>query len=462
MASKLTKKVVEAAQSEGRDKLVWDNELKGFGLRVFPSGVRKFILQYRLPSGQQRRMVLGTFPVLTAERARELALKHLATVGEGGDPAGDKRALRQAETLAELCDAYMEAMQSGLVLSRRGQPKRALTVYTDKGRIERHIKPVLGHLRAREVTRVDVERFKTAVVTGKTAADVKTKQRGRARVTGGRGAATRALGLLGSIFQWGISQGLVESNPVRGVRRFADAQRKALLTHEQYRALGRALDELGERKDRKGNPIHHKYGLACIRFIALTGLRRGEAEQLRWDEVDIAGCCIRLRTSKSETLRPLGAAARELLGGLERISGYVFPAGPELVGYKGLPRLLKHAKDAAAGRAILRRKPGRPSRKSPTPTDEQSVNHSAAGPLDDLTFHALRHSLAGTAEALQCSYVTIQTLLGHKLAGVTGGYILKRLDQPLISAADRVSERIEWMMSTEPADVVVAMRKQLQ
>lgn len=322
----LTKRTVEALEPSTEEYTVWDDRLKGLGVRVFPSGTRKFILKYRNHSGLQRKLTLGTFPVVTADRARELALKHLADVSEGGDPSANKQEKRKALTVAELCDAYFEACDAGLVLGRRGLPKKASTLYVDKGRSERHIKPLLGKLKARDVKRADIERFKAAVVTGKTAADIKTKLHGRAIVKGGKGTATRTLGLLGAIFKWGLANGHVETNPVAGVQRFADNQRKALLTPEQYRMLGSVLDALATKRDRNGNPVHHAFGLACIRFIALTGLRKGEANTLRWSDVDLSGCCLRLGDTKTgASIRPIGAAIRTLLQGLERHGEYVFP-----------------------------------------------------------------------------------------------------------------------------------------
>lgn len=108
----------------------------------------------------------------------------------------------------------------------------------------------------------------------------------------GKGALTRTLGLLGAILAWGIENGYVDHNSVRGVRRFAGAKKKALLTAGQCRALADALAILDSRQDGKGHRLHNAIGLAAIRFIALTGVRREEYENLRWDEVDANGNCL--------------------------------------------------------------------------------------------------------------------------------------------------------------------------
>ncbi len=90
-------------------------------------------------------------------------------------------------TVSALCDLY---------LKEGTETKKASTLATDKGRIERHIKPLLGKRLISEIASTDIERFMRDVAKGKTAADVKTKKRGRAIVEGGKGTASRTVGLL--------------------------------------------------------------------------------------------------------------------------------------------------------------------------------------------------------------------------------------------------------------------------
>jgi len=428
--TKITKRVVEKFQSEnaGTETYLWDSELKGFGARLYPSGVVKFVVKYRTAGGQQRKLSLGAFGPLTVENARVKAIRELVKVLDGGDPAADKQAHRFAMTVAEMCDSYMASAEKGLVLGRKGTAKKPSTIYIDKGRIDRHIKPLIGPKKARDISRTDIEHLKTGIATGKTATDIKTVKFGRAIVKGGKGTATRALGLLGGIFEWAKSQGIVSQNPVRGVRRFADKQRKFLLSAEQYRSLGTALDLLAAKRDRNDKEMHHALGLAALRFIALTGVRRGEAQSLKWSEVDLAGCALRFGDTKTgESFRPLGNAARDMLEGLVPVSDYVFPSLPKGEGYQGLPRVWRLVRSTA----------------------RDGLANGDAGPLDEVTMHGLRHSLAGTAENLDCSIPTIATLLGHRLPGVTAGYVMKRLDLPLIGAADRVTGHIDRVMRGE-------------
>lgn len=447
---KLTKKVVDALVSDGTKTgtLYWDAELAGFAVRVARSGAKKFLVKYRTASGRQRWLTLGAFGPLTCERARELAKIELAKVIEGADPAGDRDAKREAVTVSQLCDLYLAAARAGLVLGRGGTPKKQSTIDSDESRINAQIKPLLGQLSAPEVARPDIEKFKADVSSGKAKRDVRTKPRGRSIVKGGRGTATRTLGLLGAIFAWGMDNGYASENPVRGVRRFADSKRKALLTGEQYRWLAITLDHLAAQRHENGKPKHYAHGLRAIRFVACSGLRRSEGANLRWDEVDQDGRCLGLGDTKTGfSLRPLGRSAYRLIADLDdEGSEFVFPCESGKHGYRGLPGLWRTVKKTARRLEMGARRDALPEQDEP-------------GPLDGLTLHSLRHSYAGVAESIGATLPTIGALLGHTagkskdgvggVGGVTGGYILKRLDLPLIEMADRVSDHITRAMRGE-------------
>lgn len=436
---KLTKRTIDSLPSAAINTgtVYWDSELKGLGVRVLPSGRKTFVIKFRARSGRQRWMKLGTYGPLTVERARDLAKIELAKVVEGQDPATERAEHREAVTVSELCDLYMEAANAGLVLGRKGTPKKASTRSADQSRINAHVKPLLGPLKAREVKRADIEQFKTGVVMGKTARDKKLGFRSRSIVKGGKGAITRTLGLLGAIFAWGIENGYVASNPVRGVRRFADAQKKARLTGDQYRFLEESLRVLEAKRDRDDQPMHSLIGIAGIRFIALSGVRRSECQDLAWEEVDTNGTCVALDNTKTGfSLRPIGRAAFAVVDNIDAISDFVFAANPEGAGYKGLPGLWRTVRKTA--RLIA-------EEEAQTRGDEPPKT----GPLDKVTLHSLRHSFAGIAEELGASIPTIAALLGHRLGGVTGGYILKRVDLLLVDAADRIAEHVAMLMRGE-------------
>src|SRR5688500_5294634 len=104
--TKLTKRAADAIRPGERDQFVWDDELRGFGVRVCPSGVRNYLLQWKR-AGRPRRLVLGTPGPITCEEARNEARTKLGEITKGHDPADERDARKRDLTLAELLDLYM-------------------------------------------------------------------------------------------------------------------------------------------------------------------------------------------------------------------------------------------------------------------------------------------------------------------------------------------------------------------
>jgi integrase len=303
-------------------ELVWDASVSGFAARRQNSEAISYILYYRTAEGRQRWFTIGRHGApWTPDAAREEAKRLLGDVARKADPAADKHAKRNAKTVSELCDLYLSDAESGRLITRRRLPKKTSTLETDRGRIERHIKPLLGRRTVAAVTRDDVEAFMHDVAEGKTAGKIKTtKKRGLANVRGGRGTASRTVGLLGAIFSYAVRHRIRTDNPVHGVMRPADRQRERRLSDAEYKALGAAL-----RKSKSANlwPA----ALAAARFLALTGWRSGEALGLRWSEIDLdrrTATLVDTKTGKSA--RPLSRAACDVLRRLPRVGELTFPA----------------------------------------------------------------------------------------------------------------------------------------
>ncbi len=136
---KLIKRAIDALKPGGTDQVVWDDDLRGFGLRLKPSGVRSFLIQYRNRQGRSRRLTVGNYGRLTPEEARGEARRLLSEVDRGYDPADQRKDDRNAITVADLCKEYLAKADAGLILGRKGAPKKASTLEIDRGRIARHI-----------------------------------------------------------------------------------------------------------------------------------------------------------------------------------------------------------------------------------------------------------------------------------------------------------------------------------
>jgi integrase len=406
---KLTKRVVDAAESRSSDYFIWDEELPGFGLRVFKSGKRSYLVQYRA-AGRTRRYTIGLHGAWTPETARKKARSLLGRIGQGENPAEERRLDAKAITVKELCTQYLKDAENGLVLGKGRRPKKASTIVIDKSRIHRHIIPLLGTRRVKDITPSDINRFIRDVISGKTKADVKTKARGRAIVRGGAGTAARAVGLLGGILTYAIEHGIIERNPVHGIRKPADRVKTRRLSEQDYRVLGKVLN---------GAVTDDRFRLAVpiIRLLALTGCRRGEGVGLKWTELDAENSCLRLSDSKEgASARPIGLPVLDLLEAQrsEQLGVFVFAGTEEEKPLVGFPKYWKRLfKDTA---------------------------------LENLTPHVLRHSFASVANDLGFTETTIAALMGHSKGTVTSRYI-HAVDTALVMAADTVSGYINGLLN---------------
>ena len=154
----LTKRIVDAAQPRDQEYLVWCGTLKGFGVRIYPSGRKTFVAQVRV-GRSSRRVKIGQYGVFTVDQARDEAREIIRAASKGRDPQREKREKREAKTVGEVCDAYLEAARNDMVITRFGRPKKQSTVAVDEGLVARHIKPLIGRLPADELTRADAQRM---------------------------------------------------------------------------------------------------------------------------------------------------------------------------------------------------------------------------------------------------------------------------------------------------------------
>jgi integrase len=274
------------------------------------------------------------------------------------------------------------------------------------------------------VTREDIDGFMHAIAEGRTAARIKTgKKRGLANVRGGKGTASRTVGLVGSIFSYAVRYRMRPDNPVRGVIRFADGRRERRLSDAEYKMLGAALKKATD--EQLWPPA-----VDAVRFLALTGWRRGEVLGLRWDELDLARRTATLGDTKTgRSVRPLSHTACEVLRSLVRAgdSALVFPATRGRDCMSGFPKLW-------ATIAKLGKLP------------------------PDVTPHTLRHSFASLAGDLGYSEMAIAALVGHRGQSITSRYV-HTADAILLAATDAVATRtVELMGEARPNARVTRMR----
>ena len=408
-AKKITKRTVDSLKA---GDVVWDGDVRGFGVRCQRRD-KTYVLKCRY-QGRQRWLTIGKHgSPWTPEKARKEAVRLLGLVADNKDPAQARDEAKKDLTVTELCDLYVA---EGCSL------KKPSTIANDRGRIERHIKPLLGRKHCRHVTKGDVEQMRNNIAAGKTAADIKTGGYGRAIVTGGKGTANKAVSLLGAIFSFAVDRRIRPDNPAHGVRMYPNKRHERFLSSAELTRLGQALTEA---ESNGTNP----FAIAAIRLLLLTGARRGEILSLRWENVDFDRAYLRLLDSKTgQKLIPLGAPALSVLEALPRVSvnPHVLPGSRE-----GQP-LVNIAK---VWRAV----------------------RQAAG-LDDVRLHDLRHSFASVGAAGGDSLLVIGKVLGHTDTATTARYA-HLADDPLRTAADRISKTIAAAMAGENSTVVTLPKR---
>lgn len=148
---------------------MWDTDVRGFGVRVKPSGTKTFIIQYRNVERRTRRFVIGQYGVLTVEVARDLAKKKLASVIDGADPSQERRSARVVMTVGEVCDWYSGEAEAGRLLGRNRRPIKASSVSGDRSRIEQHISRRSARASWAHLRLADIESLQADIAAGRSA-----------------------------------------------------------------------------------------------------------------------------------------------------------------------------------------------------------------------------------------------------------------------------------------------------
>lgn len=380
MAQHLTDRSVKGLPCPAAgNRVVYDDIVSGFGCRVTAAGARAFVLNYRRrKDGIERRYTIGGFPEWSVAGAREEAKTLRRAIDSGADPVGEQRADRGAAAVHDLCDRFIEEY-----LPR----KRPSTQKTYRQQIEAEIVPHLGRLKVANVTFGDVD-------------DMHRKISKRAPYR-----ANRVLALTSSLFSMAIRWHMRADNPCKGIERNQEYKRRRYLSAEELSRLIPALDKL---KDRQSADI--------IRLLLLTGARRGEVLQARWDDFDLsAGVWSKpgaTTKQKTEHQVPLSNAARQLLLDLRRrVPANVPWAFPTSDG--------SHRRDVKDAWASV----------------------CCEAKIDGARLHDLRHTYASLLVSAGLSLPIIGQLLGHTQASTTQRYA-HLSDDPLRAATERVGELV--------------------
>jgi integrase len=398
VATKLTKRTLDALEPREKPYVVFDGALPGFGLRVMPSGAKSFILEYRANGGgrgvAKSRLTLGRYGVITVDQARQAALTALARIRLGSDPQAEKNRQRSALSINDLAERFLEDRASALKPKTEKNYSAALA----------KLRKAHGTIKATALTREQVAALHKSMRTAPY-------------------AANWFLAAVSGLFSWASAQGLIpkeHANPARQIPRYREFARERFLTQDELARLGAAL---------RTAPVD-RYAVAAILVLLLTGARLNEILHARRDWLDAERGLLNLPDSKvGRRSLFLSAQALAVLQSLPRMHGnpYLFPGAVAGRPRKNLDRPWAFIKQAAE--------------------------------LGNLRLHDLRHSFASVGAGGGLGLPVLGKLLGHSQPGTTQRYSHIG-DDPARQAAAAISAVISAALeSPKPASPTPLRRR---
>lgn len=390
---KLTARGIESLNClEGQNRTEWfDIGLPGFHVRVTSKGARSYGVLYR-HHGRRRRLTLGATSKLPLADARTLAKESLRLSEAGIHPVATKKEARTAETVGELVEQYLE---------RWAKPNKK-TWREDERIINNKLIPVLGRVTAKDVTRAEVRSLLDRIAAGSLPG-----QRKAAPIE-----ANRTLALLRKIFNWGVEQDLVPSNPVLGVKRVArERQRDRVLNADEIRLLWAQLE------------LERANIAAIFKLLLLTAQRKSEVLSMRWLDLHRELWTISAERSKNGLPHrvPLSIQARSILDDVQTRNEWLFPSSSATGHIKSIQKAVERIRERCG--LIFR-------------------------------VHDLRRTAASHLASVGVQRLTISKILNHVEKGVTRVYDRHSYDHEKQRALQLWGSRVEELLAGRPSGIL--------
>ena len=401
MATHLTERVVKAAEIGTRKYVVFDEDCAGFGLCVFLSGRKGFILIYRA-AGRQRRMTIGTWPNWSVVAAREEAKRLKRDIDRGEDPMDDRTNARHAPVVKDLIERFID----------EHLPKLATTNAKDQiSMLNGLVLPDWRTRKVADITPTDVDRLLTKIALGRARPSKTTpKAKRKTPLKPAKPIPVRAnrLGeVLRKMFSLALTWKMRTDNPATSFRKRPETARERFLSFEEIQRLADALC---------ADPDQRAAGI--IRLCMLTGARCGEARTATFDQfnLDLAIWIKQAAYTKQRRVHrvPISHEAVALI----RLRGDAVP--------KGCPFLFPG--DV----------PGQPVVDLKRFWERMRVQAE----ISDVRIHDLRHTFASLLVSGGASLEMIGRLLGHTQIGTTQRYT-HLIDSPLRAGVNAVGEMLK-------------------
>jgi integrase len=401
MGTHLTERVVKAAEIGTRKYVVFDQDCAGFGLCVYESGRKGFVLIYR-SSGRQRRLTIGTWPAWSVVTAREEAKRLKREIDKGEDPLDTRQSTRTAPLMKDLIDRFIEEHLPKLESTNASDQKSMLT------------KLVLPDWRNRlvtDITPTDVDRLLTKIAEGRARpAKPKTRTRRRAPLVPAKPTPIRAnrVGeVLRKMFTLAIQWRMRTDNPATSFRKRPETARERFLSFDE---IGRLADALANDEDQRAAGI--------IRLCMLTGARLGEARTATFDQFNLDLAIWTKQAAYTKQRRTHRVPISHEAVALIRLRRDAVP--------KGCPFLFP---GDVEGQPVIELK-------------RFWARMRTTAEIPDVRIHDLRHTFASLLVSGGASLEMIGKLLGHTQAGTTQRYA-HLIESPLRAGVNAVGEMLK-------------------
>ncbi|NDF11808.1 MAG: DUF4102 domain-containing protein [Proteobacteria bacterium] len=378
----VTKRLVDSLEPQEKDYVIWDDKIKGFGIKVTPKGRKVYIFKYRNKANVQHKPAIGKHGNITCEQAREIAQKWSFSISQDNDPMVERHKAKESPKMQEICDRFLKEHSE--------VKKKPTSIAMDNILIEKFIKPKIGNLKVAVVTKNDIAELHSSMK------DTPIQ-------------ANRTVGLLSKIFNlaetWGFRPEF--SNPTRGIQKYPEKSRERFLDTKEVNTL---LDVLAKAEK---NESESKHVIALFKLLLLTGARLREIKDAKWEWVDIKNKKLILPDSKTgKRVIQLSDSAIKVL--------------KKIPIKKNNPYLI--VGEVEGQHLINARKPW--------------IRICKAAKLENVRIHDLRHTYAAMCIESGLSLYSTGKLLGHSRARTTDRYA-HLAEDPLRLAAEQVGKKFK-------------------
>lgn len=428
MPMKFTKTAIDGLSPKDKIYREWDQDIKGFGVRVSPSGRKAFFIQYTRPDGKKDSFTIGAYGTLSLKQAQDIARAKIGDIRAGNNPKADKVRARQYPSLKEFMALFIQDY------AKHNVKEKTLKGY--EGVIRSAIIPALGNKRIDTIETQDISRLKNSYAD-------KPYQ------------ANQIIAILSKAYNWALEESLYKDliNPCANVKKYGKKQgvksRERYLTAEEISRLskvfrrmenGKALVMFDMNKQafdenkalkRQYNPDTGIYAVAALMLMFLTGCRKDEILTLKWEYIDIDNKMIRLPDSKTGS--KVVFFDEHALGILNRLKAFEAEKAEQS---KDIQKAIRANPYVIKGKHYESRLIG-------IQKVWEGIRESIG--INDVRIHDIRHTFASQAVSSGASLPLIGKLLGHSEPATTARYA-HLYDDPQRALNSKVSKEIYALM----------------